>query len=232
MVQKVLVEPAFILHSRPYRNTSLIIEVFTQNHGRQSIVARSARGHKSRFKGNLQPFVPLFLSYSGQHELKNLIAAELSATPYDLIGNNMMCGFYLNELLVRLLHKGDEHHKVFHSYTQTLQALNDQQQVEIVLRIFEKNLLIELGYGLNLSYEVNTRQPIEPAAHYRFIPEQGFILLHQPAATDDVFEGASIIALREEVWSCSRELMAGKRLMRYALSYYLGGRPLKSRECL
>jgi DNA repair protein RecO (recombination protein O) len=232
MVHKVLVEPAFVLHSRPYRNTSLIIDVFTEHHGRQALVARSARGIKSRYQGRLQAFVPLVISYSGQHELKNLSAAELAATPYDLVGNHMMCGFYLNELLVRLLQKGDEHHRIYQRYKLTLQALTQQRQVEVALRLFEKTLLIELGYGLNLSSDAVTSLPLDSHASYRFVPEQGFVLLQQPVAADDVFVGASILALRDECWSSAEQLSDAKRLMRSVLAYYLGSRPLKSRECL
>jgi DNA repair protein RecO (recombination protein O) len=232
MIQDVLLEPAFVLHTRPYRNTSLIVELLTERHGRQTVVARSARGSRSRYQGKLQLFVPLLVSFRGQGELKSLTSAELSGVPLDLLGRSMMCGFYLNELLVRLMQKGDEHRQIYLIYVKTLYRLVDSCEIENDLRIFEKALLSELGYGLNLTVEANTREPICAQQNYRYVAEQGFILLHKKTESWDVYSGASIRALEQETWSEVSQKKDAKRLMRQVLSCYLGNRPLKSRECL
>jgi len=229
-MQRVQLESAFVLHSIPYRNTSLIVDLLTRQFGRVSVVARSSRGPKSRYKGQLQAFVPLLVSYSGRHELKNLNQIELYSKPYDLLGNHMMCGFYLNELLVRLLHKEEACPQLFALYQQTLLELERGKHLERVLRIFEKRLLSQLGYGLALNTDASSGQAIESERSYRFVFERGFLEIDADIFESSVFSGSSLLALHNEALSNTAELHDAKRLMRLALSYYLGSKPLKSRE--
>ena len=140
MQQKVLLQPCYVLHMRAYRDTSLLLELFSLEHGRISAVARSARGPKSRFKGILQQFVPLLLSWQGRAELMNLSGAEGNGMPHYLTGDALLCGIYLNELLMRLLHRHDAHPGLFTAYQQALVGLQQNQQ-QITLRLFEKRLL-------------------------------------------------------------------------------------------
>lgn len=225
MLSRITLEPAFILHRWPYRNTSLIVELFTQNHGRVAVVARSARGVKSRYKGVLQPFSPLLVAWVGRNELKSLGNIELCGASNFLEGNALACGFYLNELLVRLLHREDPHPNLFALYQTSLAELQHLTQIEKTLRIFEKNLLHELGYGLPLKHEAESGNPIDPSANYQYVPEQGFVRCFEGS-----FSGQSIMALQSEELEEEQTLKEVKLLMRIALTHHLGSKPLKSRD--
>ena len=109
MTNRVTLEPTYILHRRAYSNTSYIIDFFTRTHGRVSAVARSARGPKSRYRGKLELFVPMLVTWTGKYELKNLGEVEFCQPPIDLQGNALLCAFYLNELLVKCLQREDPH---------------------------------------------------------------------------------------------------------------------------
>lgn len=227
MIDRVILEPAFILHKRPYRNTSLILELLTLNYGRISALARSARGLKSRFKGRLELFFPLLVSWSGRGDLKSLGNTELNGMPYLLEGKSLFCGFYLNELILRLLYPGDPDYLLFQYYQRALDQLSNGH-IEACLRSFEKRLLEELGYGLPFFGE---NIHLEENQFYRYIPEQGFLLCEKTQELD-VFSGKSLLALREEVFSDAELLKEIKRLMQLALGRLLGKTPLKTRELL
>src|SRR3989344_2269062 len=141
MNKRVLLEPAFVLHTRPYRNTSLLVELFTERHGLVSVVARSARGPTSRYKGGLQPFSPLLVDWIGRSELKTLGNVEFSSCPSRLGGDALLCAFYLNELLLRLLHHEDAHPVLYATYQETLSILPQADKREVQLRYFELTLL-------------------------------------------------------------------------------------------
>jgi DNA repair protein RecO (recombination protein O) len=227
---RVDLEPCFILHSRPYRNTSLLVELLSKQYGRISAVARSARGPKSRYKGCLQPFVPLLISWCGRKELMQLGAVELQSMPYSLNGIALISGFYLNELLMRLLPRHDEYLKIFDQYQLALQALVTHQALEQHLRCFEKQLLVSLGYGFTLNYD-DRGEPIEEAAWYQLIPNQGLSRCSM-SSTAHIFCGRSILALHYNQLDDEQSLQDAKRLMRLALAHYLGTKPLKSRELI
>lgn len=225
MTSRVLLEPVFVLHHRPYQNSSLIVDFFSRQHGRVSAVARSARGPQSRYKGYLQLFTPLLASWSGRHELMNLNHLELQGLPHDLSGQSLLCAFYLNELLLRLLARDDPYPGIFADYQATLQSLERQENLAITLRRFEKRLLGHLGYGLD--FQVNAEQ------NYRFLPEQGFLRCQRSDEVgESIFSGSSLLALQTETWENSADLAAAKRLMRLVLRLHLGNKPLKSRELL
>lgn len=229
---KINLEPAYVLHRRPYRDTSLIVELFTLNHGRVSVVARSARGLKSRYKGKLEMFSPLLVSWVGRHELKTLGNIEMRTMSAPLSDQALLCSFYLNELLMRLLQREDPCPNLFHCYEQTLQKVKIDECLQLSLRCFEKKLLHELGYGLPLTKEMDTNQIIHPKSYYRFVPERGFIRCEKDTARGDVFSGVSILALQNENFQDDFSLKEAKRLMRMVLSQHLGNKPIKTRELM
>lgn len=222
--------PAYVLHTRPFRNTSLIVDFFSQVYGRVSAVARSARGPKSRYQGQLQLFTPLLISWSGRHELKTLGAIELTGMPLQLNQKPLFCGFYCNELLMRLLHKEDPHADLFGAYHDCLHQLENgsDNQLSIILRLFEKKLLASLGYGLSLTHESKTRTPIQPDGYYHFVPQQGFLIATDNTTT--AFLGRELLLIAEEKLGNDAVMQSAKRLMRLALSGLLGDKPLHSRE--
>jgi len=231
-MQRVNLEPIYILHSRPFSNTSLIIDCLSLKHGRLSLMARSARGLKSRYKGILQLFSPLLASWVGDRELKNLGAVELSAAIYRLEGRSLICGFYLNELLQRLLQREDPHPDIFQLYETTLNQLQQNKDPRSTLRCFEKNLLQSLGYGLSLQREAQTYKDIDSNSYYQYIPERGFILCQADANNRTIFLGKTLLSLAQEHFDCESSLQESKRLLRLVLNRHLDDKPIKSRELL
>ncbi len=231
-MNRVPLTPVYVLHRRAYRNTSLLIDFFSQQHGRVSVVARSARGPKSRYRGALQPFTPMLASWSGQGELKTLNLLEVEGSAYWLRGKSLLCGLYLNELLLRLLHRQDPYPHVYHIYQMTLSALYKAQAIEHALRIFEKNLLHELGYGLSLHCEAQSGMAINEQAYYYYHPEIGFLRSSDGAEEAHLFQGKSLLAFHQDQLRDEQSLKDAKRLMRLALSSHLGHKPVASRELL
>lgn len=222
---RISLQPAFVLHSRPYRDTSLIIDLFLQDLGRTAVVARGARS--SRLRAVLQLFSPLVVSCQGKTELLTLTAAEPQGAPLRLSGNHLLSGFYLNELLVRLLHKHDPHPQLYAIYAGTLLDLQQAHDQQKTLRLFEKKLLEELGYGLQLQQDIPNGRPIMPDCFYDFVPEYGFKLTIE---SSNAFAGSSLLALAAEELTTLQSLQDAKRLMRLALAPLLGTEPLQSRK--
>src|SRR5512141_1603769 len=180
-------QPAFVLHSYPYRETSLILEVFSRNHGRVAMVARGARRPRSALRGLVMGFQPLTLSWFGKHELRTLHSAEWQGGQPQLQGTALLCGFYLNELLLNLMARDDPHEQLFDYYQQTLQRLAQEKDHAFTLRCFEKHMLQELGYALSLETEAGSGQPIVPTRNYRYILERGAV-----AETPDASQGMPV----------------------------------------
>jgi DNA repair protein RecO (recombination protein O) len=233
--QKVLLEPACLLHQRPYRDSSLLLEVFTRQHGRVGLVARGVKGKKRQRQALLQPFSPLLLSWSGRGELGTLTDVEANGAAHRLEGQVLLSGFYLNELLTHLLHRHDPHPDLFDYYLYTLVQLDgltatDNLHLQQLLRLFEKELLQEIGYGLVLEHEVEQGEVIDPEADYCYLPGLG---PRRAVATDTVrFKGRSLLAFTESELADAESLKDAKRLTRLVLDYYLGGRKLHSRQLL
>ncbi|MFV8816358.1 DNA repair protein RecO [Haliea sp. E17] len=226
---RVQLQPAYILHQRAYRDTSLLLELFTAEHGRVSLVAKGVR-RRSRGGSSaalLQPFIPLLLSFSGRHELKTLTHVEAAAAGRILRGERLYSALYLNELLVRLLHRHDPHPTLFAAYSEALDHLQDAGSVDPVLRRFELGLLEELGYSLSLSVEGLSGDPLREEGWYLLDPEYG--LVRAPAGASPAYPGADLLAMGcgEFAGPAGR---TAKRLMRQALALHLGPEPLKSRE--
>ncbi len=217
----ILLAPAYVLHRRPYRDTSLLLECFSRDHGRVGIVARGGRG---RLAGVLQAFAPLLLSWGGSGDLKTLTQAEADGYVDPPRGAALAAGFYLNELLLRACARLDAHPGVYLAYQRTLSALTTPAGSEAALRYFERDLLAELGYGLLLEHDTDGAT-IDPGRRYHYRPERGPI-----RAADGDLPGAALQALHASTLTDAGHLAAGKRLLRAQISWHFGDRPLKSRE--
>lgn len=232
---RVLLQPAYVLHRRPYRDSSLLLDILTPQLGRVGLVARGARQSKSRSGALLQAFHPLLLSWSGSGELHTLNSAESAGTARWLTGTALMSGMYLNELLVRLLHRDDPHPDVFVAYETVLAQLAHaaDMQLEAALRVFEKQLLAEIGYGLVLNYEAGTDRPIEAGQVYAYHIGEGPVAWRAEAAESSghlLVQGSSLLDLARERLENAQSLRDAKRLMRTALAAQLGSKPLLSRR--
>ncbi len=235
MSQRVSLEPAYVLHQRPYQDSGLLLEVFSPNYGRVGLVARGVRKAKGRWQSLLQPFVPLLLSWSGRGELGTLVDAEMSGAAQPLKGALLLSGFYINELLTRLLHRHDPHPELFEYYQSLLLQLSllgegdGQLPLQQRLRLFEKQLLEELGYALVLGHDVITGAVIEADTSYSYRLGAGPV-----AVTHDllVVRGRSLLALAAGNLLDADVLRDAKRLLRAALDQQLGGRPLHSRQLM
>lgn len=227
---RVTLQAAFILHSRPLNETSMILDVLTQPHGRISLLAKGVRLARSRFRGLLRPFVPLLISWSGKTELMSLSAAEPAGAPLDLVGSALLSGIYLNELLVRVLPRFDACPKIFDVYQNTLISIQSDQLRERSLRLFEKTLLTELGYGFSLDKETGNNRAIVPEKFYVFIPGRGVNECAPDDMADAIFSGKCLLALHHGTLQNPEELRAARRINRLAIAALLGNRPLRSRE--
>jgi DNA repair protein RecO (recombination protein O) len=230
-VLRVQLQPAYVLHSRPYRNTSLILDVLTEDYGRIALVAKSARGPKSRYRGLLQVFTPMLIDWVGDGDLKTLGNIELQGVSYPLKTQRLFCAYYLNELLVRLLLRDDAVPRIFMLYQQALQRLTSDMTVEIVLREFEMGLLGALGYGVSFLQASDTGNPFDVDAQYQLIPDHGFVRSSSKAA-DLVYAGAVLIAMEQKDWAQPDVCLAAKKIMRTLLAVHLGAKPLQSRALL
>jgi DNA repair protein RecO (recombination protein O) len=221
--------PAYVLHQYAYRDTSRIVEVFTDEYGRLSLFARGANSAKSSLKGVLQPFQRLLVSWSGKSEAGQLVSAEIDGQVTGLAPSRLMSGFYLNELLLKLTERWDPHPEIFSSYAICVQALCSGDIEEPALRLFEKQLLDALGYGLELSQTVEGL-PVQADLYYRFGLESG----PQPCVAEapGAIYGQSLADLRRESFADARSLRDAKRLLRAAIDTCLDGRALKSREVM
>ena len=230
MNTRVLLQPAYVIHRRPFRNTSLLMDFFCLDHGRIAAVARGARRGKSRMQGLLQAFQPLRISFSGRGEVKTLVNAESAGAAVALTGERLFSGFYVNELLSRLLHDHVQHPRLYQVYRETLDALANTDLLERVLRRFELELLAELGYAVNLTGDCRHHEPIAGNKFYRYLPDVGFEEAQE--SEDDgkrIFAGAHLLALSRLELENAETAASAKRLLRQALEVHLGGRPLHSR---
>lgn len=228
MSEKIDGDPAFVLHTRPWRETSLIVDVLSRHHGRIGLVARGARRQSSSLKTRLIPFQGLTLSWFGKAQLRTLHAAEWQGGGLMLRGHALMCGFYLNELLLRLLPEGDAHEALFDLYAVALDALNRESNFEPILRRFELDLLSELGYAQPLSH-LDDDNPLDPSRRYGFIPAQGVTAARQDEPN---YRGKTLLDLAVGDLSDPITLAEGKILMRALLAHYLGDKPLATRQLL
>jgi DNA repair protein RecO (recombination protein O) len=221
---------AFVLHQRPYRDSSRIADLLTAEFGRVALVARGIRSRRGGQAALLQPFRPLLVSWSGRSELKTLNSVEPSGEAIELKGSVLLSGFYLNELLLRLTQKHDPHPELFAVYQATLKRLNQGENPSRALRIFEKRLLECLGYGLNLELTAGDNHKVDASRHYTYQVERGAELSVEENTAS--YDGRSLLSLASEDLADERSLQDARRLLRNTLDYYLGDKPLKSRQIL
>jgi DNA repair protein RecO (recombination protein O) len=224
--RRVELTPGFVLHRRPFRDTSLIVEIFTRDHGRLTTFARGARGPRPRFHG-LQPFRALLLSFSGRGEAPQLTAAEPDGAAASLPATSLLAAFYLNELLIRLTERHDPHPELFEAYRVTLDGLRGGRGPEPLLRRFEKQLLDYVGFGVELAVDTAGRA-VEAGAYYHFLSARG-VLPAAPGAAGSC-PGRVLLALAaEELLEDTADLKAARALLRAALDHCLEGRELSTR---
>jgi len=225
--RRIQLTPGYILHHRPYRDTSRILEIVTRDHGRLTLFARGVRGPKAKLASILQPFQMLLFSWTGRGEAAQLTGAESAQAAPPLPPACLMAAFYLNELLMKLTTRHDPLPLLFDTYHAALEGLRHGAPLEPQLRVFEKRLLEALGYGLDLGAEAHTGKQIEPGEYYHFRPEQGLVATVADAA--GALAGHSVIGLANEHLAGERELEDAKRLLQAALAQCLEGRPLATR---
>lgn len=229
---KVDGQPAYVLHSYPFRETSLIVEVFTRDFGRMALLARGARRPRAAIRGLLMAFQPLEIGWAGKGEVLTLMKAEWVGGQPLLAGEALFCGYYLNELLMHLLPREDAHEALFAHYAEMLRRLAadpEGREREADLRRFEKALLQELGYGLTLDRDSDGRA-IEADASYAYRMEQGPVRLDHEAGADQVVAGKTLLDLGAGDFSDPRSRVEAKALMRTLMAYYLAGKELETRK--
>lgn len=224
---RVQLTAGYILHHRPWRDTSRILEVLTREHGRLSLFARAVRGPGARLAPVLQPFWPLLLSWSGRGEAPQLTHAERADSCGALPAAGVMAAFYLNELLLKLTTRHDPQPALFDHYQATLTRIRSGAALAPALRVFEKRLLELVGFGLELETEAVSGVPLAADGYYQFRPSQG--LVRAGAHDAGALAGASLIDLREERLGGTRALEDARRLLHAALAACLEGRPLATR---
>lgn len=221
-------QPAFLLHARPFRDTSLLVDFFTKEHGRVHAVVRGAKSAKSKIKGLLLPFVPLLISWSGKTDLMTLTKVEANGAAYDLRGSNLLSGFYINELITKLLHKYDPHPEIYLAYQELLENITVPDQLESSLRIFEKKLLTAIGYGLQCNQDSEGKK-IDPNMQYEYQHELGF-RCWDGMQTAFVISGQTLLNMKGDKFDDPQTKKEAKRLMRQVFDHLLEGKVLKSRE--
>lgn len=219
----------FVLHRRPYRETSALLEILTPDHGRIGAVARGARARRG--DGALQPFQATLFGWRGRGELLTLVSWEVRERARGLQGHGLVSGLYLNELLVRLLPRNDPQPELHAVYTATLDTLADADRREAALRRFERCLLAAIGYGLELQCDTSGA-PLRAEMRYRYAPESGPQPVQDGDASPDLVSGATLLALGRDAPLDITQLREAKHLMRALLQHQLGGRPILSRGLL
>lgn len=243
MANPAKLQQAYVLHTRSYRDSSLLVDFLTEADGKLTAVARGVRRPKSRLRGLLQPFVPLWVAVSGRHDLQNLRSAEPNGPAHRLTRYGLVSAIYLNELLVRLLQRHDPHPRIFQAYDQVLPRLVMADNPELGLRRFELTLLSELGFGLVLNHVAHSHEAVDAEAYYHFQPEVGVIRVTRDEFGvhdhhDDLFLGRHLLAIQaltdgdnvQVTEDLEVILRSAKRIMRLALSPLLGNRPIISRQ--
>mgnify|MGYP002713087432 CR=1 FL=1 len=220
--------PAFILHRRDYSNSSLLLECFTEADGRFPAIAKGVKRRKQGGMGLLQPFTPLQIRCSGRGEVKTLTHYESATSQPPLQGKSLYCGFYLNELLMRMLQRNDPHEQLFLNYSRLLHQLARTGVDEASLRYFELDLLEEVGYGVTLEQESASGEPVRPGTSYRYVHEQGLVAI--AGDEQEGIAGQTLIALQQRALAAAHDLQAARRLLRSIIAAHLGDKPLKSRE--
>jgi DNA repair protein RecO (recombination protein O) len=231
MKRRAELEPGYVLHAYAYKETSLIVEAFTRRFGRVSLLARGARRPRSAMRGVLLAFHPLRLTWSASAELGTLMAAEWGGGQKTLAGVGLMCGFYLNELLLRLLPRDDAHESLFDAYAAALARLSAGEAQAGVLRGFERRMLAELGYAPVLDRDAGSGAAIEPDKRYSYEAERGPVETRRSNG-DSVVSGRTLLDMAADDYEDARTREEARRLMRALIAERLGGQSLHTRAVL
>ncbi|WP_108472974.1 DNA repair protein RecO [Rhodanobacter thiooxydans] len=220
-------QPAYVLHARAYRETSLLLECLTREHGRLGVVARGVRGERARLRrAQLEPFQPLTMDLLLRGEMATLTAVEAVGTPARLPGDAGLAGLYLNELVVRLTGRQDPYPRLFDAYARTLARLGADEPLAWSLRRFERDLLEALGYGLQLQHEADSGEPLEAQASYRYLVEQGAVRC--AASSPHALRGSDLLALGQDRTPDTSGLKSLRDMMREVIRFHLGGGELRA----
>jgi DNA repair protein RecO (recombination protein O) len=220
-------QPSYVLHARPYRETSLLLECLTREHGRLGVVARGVRGERSRLRrAQLEPFQPLAMDLLLRGEMATLTGVEMSGQPRRLAGDVGLAGLYLNELVVRLTARQDPLASLFDAYTQTLARLAAGESTAWSLRRFERDLLEAIGYGLQLQYDSDDGEALLPEASYRYLVEQGAVRC--AAGHPQALRGSDLLALAQDRMPDPAGLKSLRDMMREIIRFHLGGGELRA----
>jgi DNA repair protein RecO (recombination protein O) len=237
---RVVSQAAFVLHVRPYRETSAIAELMTLEHGRVSVVARGVRGRKRKGAETLMPFARLLVGWAGRGQLRTLTSFE-PIEHHWLVGKSLYAGLYVNELMLRLLRSDDPHAELFHGYALTVGELAGEApseapiaapvdvRIEKKLRRFEKLLLKECGYELVFDRDADSGERVNAQARYFLEPDFGFRRVSAGRDTASGYRGAALLAIAADQFDETEVRRVAKRIMREALAPHLGDRPLHSR---
>jgi DNA repair protein RecO (recombination protein O) len=221
-------QPVYVLHARAWRETSLLLEVFSRDHGRMGLLARGVRNSRARItRATLEPFQLLSVDWAGTGELPNLRAAEPVGAPRRFVDDALLSGLYVNELLVRLTARADPHPALFGRYAALLQELATTDSLAWTLRCFERDLLAELGYGLQLDCEAERGEPLRADADYVYVPELGPVSAQsrQPGAS---VKGSALLALHENAKPAHEDLAALRRVLRAVIAAHVGEQGLRA----
>jgi DNA repair protein RecO (recombination protein O) len=229
--RRVQQQPGYILHHRPFRETSQILDIVTRDYGKIALVARGSRGSRSRLAGVLRPFLPLKVSWVAKSDLGTLTGAEASGPPAGMRGDAMLSAFYVNELLLNFLHRHDPQAEIFELYAAVILGLVGNENVAAQLRSFELEFLRLLGYAVDLDHVAGTRDALHAKQNYEYRMEQGAVAVDREEG-GLVFPGAVLSAISERRFGQPDILRAANRLLREIVNFHLGGKELKSRKVL
>ncbi|HEY8119361.1 MAG TPA: DNA repair protein RecO [Methylophilaceae bacterium] len=226
-------QPVYVLHTYPFKETSLVVELLTRDFGRVAAVAKGARRPRSAMRGMLQSFQPLLAAWSGKSELRNLHSLEWGEGLLLLQGEALICGFYLNELLLRLLPREDEHSALFDYYGQALRILSKSSHLPTTLRRFELKMLQEMGYAVPLEHDEHD-QPVDTTRNYYYLPERGACSFQAQAMQQNAVQlsGKTLLDMGQDDYSDPQTQQQSKLLMRSLIAHYLGDKPLHTRQLL
>ncbi len=229
--QRVQQQPGYILHHRPFRDTSQILDIVSRDHGKIAVVARGSRGAKSRLAGVLRPFLPLKVSWVAKSDLGTLTGAEAAGPPAGMVGDALLSAYYVNELLLNFLHRYDPQPEIFALYEEVITALVSTANVAASLRSFELEFLSLLGYAVNLDHEFGSHGPLSIDHYYQYRMQQGLVAVERSEGPL-VFSGSVLAGIAEQRFGDPDILRAANQLLREIIGFHLGGKELKSRKVL
>jgi len=229
--RRVQQQPAFVLHHRPFRDSSQILDIVTRDHGKIALVARGSRSAKSRLAGVLRPFLPLRLSWVARSDLGTLTGAEAVGAPMGIRGDAMFSAFYVNELLLSFLHRHDPQPEIYALYAEVISELVSTADIAACLRSFELELLGLLGYAVSFQDDATADKRLDPKRHYSYRVEEGLVAIDRSEGPM-VFSGAVLQSIQAQEFDKPEIVRAASRLLRGTIRHHLGGKELKSRKVL